>query len=343
MDTCIGANEAARSFAIVAIMSDSDPSLVSMSMENTANQEMGIGNPVTHHLLPDVDDIQKLDKMAAYTTMAHSRAQLSSLECRRLKLIKAERTEDNKLLLTTVEKNLIDLHDLMLLISKTCKISMFFEPNDEFVNVTRPSTRQSNPSGEVAPSAVADEVQTQAQGKRPRKAEPNDQNVSETPDWTLVQSKKVRKKSSTSHQNSASPSEDSEMLCEDAAPAKKTIPPFFILPPDHWQVLLTSIKSIAPSATSCAKGKFLKIDSKNVDDFRAIQKHLIDNKIQFKAFPLDDDKPIKAVIRHLPIKTKCADIKNYLQIYGFTDVCDPNVQRLCFKKAIYATFLGIHA
>ena len=87
---------------------------------------------MTHHLLPNVEDPRNLMKMAAYMTLVHSRAQLSSLECRRLKLLKAELTDENSQLLNNVESNLLDLPDLMLIDSKTREISMFFEPKDEY-------------------------------------------------------------------------------------------------------------------------------------------------------------------------------------------------------------------
>ena len=60
--------------------------------------------------------------------MVHSQVQISSLEYHQIKLLKAEHTTENRQLLTEVDKNFINIHDLMLLISKTCEISMFYEP-----------------------------------------------------------------------------------------------------------------------------------------------------------------------------------------------------------------------
>ena len=94
-------------------MSDSDSTPSMISNVNSENRELETGNPVTHHLLPNINDIHELNKVTAYTTMAHFQAQLRSLQCRRIKLLKAEHTVENCQLLTDVEKHLLELHDLM--------------------------------------------------------------------------------------------------------------------------------------------------------------------------------------------------------------------------------------
>ena len=47
------------------------------------------------YFLPQIEDMRSLSKLAACMTMAHSQAQLSSLECH-IKLLKAESTEENR-------------------------------------------------------------------------------------------------------------------------------------------------------------------------------------------------------------------------------------------------------
>ena len=101
---------------------------------------------------------------------------------------------------------------------------------------------------------------------------------------------------------------------------KLNIPPIFIDPPKHWPMLLTNLEIQAPGMKNSNAGRFMKLEFLSADHFRSVQNYLIQSKIQFRTYSLDDDKPIKAVIRGLPFKTETEDIKNALHEEGFLDV-----------------------
>ena len=139
--------------------SDSTPSMMS-----NVNSEPSIPPPATN-----IDYIRDFNKVhcGAYTIVVHSWAQVSSLEYRWIKLQKAECTVENQQLLTDVKQHLLEIHELMIM-SKTCDIPKFFETTDKIASISRPLTRDSNSSGQVAPFVSMDGVLTPAQSKRPR-------------------------------------------------------------------------------------------------------------------------------------------------------------------------------
>lgn len=68
------------------------------------------------------------------------------------------------------------------------------------------------------------------------------------------------------------------------------------------------------------KGKLLKINVNREEDYRVVQTFFRENKIQYKAFLLEEDKPVKIVLRVLPVNTKIDLIKLPLGIHqGFSE------------------------
>ena len=61
-------------------------------------------------------------------------------------------------------------------------------------------------------------------------------------------------------------------------------------------------------------------------NFCAVKKFLTENYVQFKAFPSEEEKLIKAVINHLQIRTSTQAIQNYLENFGFLNIV---VSQMC--------------
>ena len=101
---------------------------------------------------------------------------------------------------------------------------------------------------------------------------------------------------------------------------KLNIPPIFIDCPKHWSMLITNLEIQAPGIKNSNAGRFMKLEFVSADHFRSIQNYLIQVNIQFRTYSLEDDKPIKAVIRGLPFKANTEDIKNALLEEGFIEV-----------------------
>ena len=72
-----------------------------------------------------------------------------------------------------------------------------------------------------------------------------------------------------------------------------------------------------------------------MSDFRAIQIFLIETNIQFKAFPLEEKKSIKAVVPHLSVRTNSEAIKKYLKEFGIDEVTVTQMKRDSVSQTQY--------
>ena len=77
---------------------------------------------------------------------------------------------------------------------------------------------------------------------------------------------------------------------------------------------------MAPGMKNSCVGRFMKSEFQSAEHFREAQRFLINVNAQFRTYSLDDDKPLKAVIRGLPFKTNTEDIKLALTMEGFHNV-----------------------
>jgi hypothetical protein len=73
-----------------------------------------------------------------------------------------------------------------------------------------------------------------------------------------------------------------------------------------------------------------RIVSKEVTDFSAIRKHLEENNLSYFTFFPKSEKPIKAVIRHLPANTPAQDISEALVDLGFDTI---NVKQMTSRRS----------
>jgi hypothetical protein len=71
-----------------------------------------------------------------------------------------------------------------------------------------------------------------------------------------------------------------------------------------------------------------RIVTREIADFSAIRKHLENNNLSYFTFFPKSEKPIKAVIHHLPMNTPAQDISDGLVDLGFDIIsvkCQPAV------------------
>lgn len=120
--------------------------------------------------------------------------------------------------------------------------------------------------------------------------------------YQLVQSKKSKKQGIANDKDSISDMEISRG--EITAESKEVrVPPIKIIPPDNWSLLLNEDKRVALSTQRKLKGKYLNLNFENVDYYRQAQKLLINWKVQYHSYMLEDAKPLRVVIRGLPANT----------------------------------------
>lgn len=103
----------------------------------------------------------------------------------------------------------------------------------------------------------------------------------------------------------------------DRPPLHRTPPPFFIQPRSDWDSLIAILRGHANSLNCKLSGQFLKVTVGSDDEFRRVQKYMLENGVQFKSFKLKDERPIKIVVRGLPLMTSILAIKTQLETLGF--------------------------
>jgi hypothetical protein len=61
----------------------------------------------------------------------------------------------------------------------------------------------------------------------------------------------------------------------------------------------------------------IRIVTKEIEDYSAIKSYMEKNNVHYCTFSPNFEKPVKAVIRHLPPDTSAEDISNSLEDLGF--------------------------
>lgn len=92
------------------------------------------------------------------------------------------------------------------------------------------------------------------------------------------------------------------------------IPPITIKNKDKWVIISNQLsirKIIYTKAKNTPQG--IKIEPASADDYRAASKWLKQEGIEFFTYALPDDKPLRVVIRGLPIEVDIEDIKVSLE------------------------------
>lgn len=215
----------------------------------------------------------------------------------------------------------IDVHRLALeiisgklaLLSNQLKISLYNDPipQPEITKSTQKRTLENIQNSD-------DEENHQPSGSKVK-----------TNDWKTVNRNKNKSKKShvpTVVGDTVQTSQSSEKLPGSqnsktaAGPRKKNPPPIFIVPSATWPILLSHLRNRAPEITACAAGRYMKTIVQSEEHFRTIQAFLRSERIEFKSYLLDEDKPLKVVIRGLSLQTRPEQIKTELEIQNFTEV-----------------------
>ncbi|GFW34232.1 uncharacterized protein TNCV_384501 [Trichonephila clavipes] len=104
--------------------------------------------------------------------------------------------------------------------------------------------------------------------------------------------------------------EEIEFDTEQAAVARRVkIPPFFIQPYPYWTDLMVFAHSLAPTLQSKLSGRFLRITVQSEEEYRKLATYFRHEQIAFKSFMLKSERPLKLILRGLPISTELEAIK----------------------------------
>ncbi|GFV73338.1 uncharacterized protein TNCV_2898391 [Trichonephila clavipes] len=117
---------------------------------------------------------------------------------------------------------------------------------------------------------------------------------------------------------------------ETAPPKPEPPPPIHLKFKKNIRDLLKSIYQKFPDITNKSSGEFIKLITNDIEEYHALTNFLEDDK-DFEFFSLKSKsiKPIKIVIKGLPIFTKTHEIQSDLEEEGFTI---ENVSQLISKK-----------
>ncbi|GFU18435.1 uncharacterized protein TNCV_1981111 [Trichonephila clavipes] len=117
---------------------------------------------------------------------------------------------------------------------------------------------------------------------------------------------------------------------ETAPPKPKPPPPIHLKIKKNIRDQLKSIYQKFPDITNKSSGEFIKLITNDIEEYHALTNFLEEDK-DFEFFPLKPKpiKPIKIVIKGLPIFTKTHEIQSDLEEEGFTI---ENVSQLISKK-----------
>ncbi|GIY67959.1 RNA-directed DNA polymerase from mobile element jockey [Caerostris darwini] len=99
---------------------------------------------------------------------------------------------------------------------------------------------------------------------------------------------------------------------------KLRIPPYFVRPTPNWIMNMTILKKEFPSITAVhARDNFLKLTVSSEEEHHRLKHKLQEMKAEFKSYNLKQDRPVKIVIRGLPICTSHEPIIEAMKFKGF--------------------------
>ena len=88
---------------------------------------------------------------------------------------------------------------------------------------------------------------------------------------------------------------------------------FFIKFTDNYQALLKKLNELTKNKVSGKlSGDMLKLEPKDADAYRAVQRHLLSEKIPFHSLNLKNERPKKVVLKGLPVSFDIEDLKKIL-------------------------------
>ncbi|GIX89564.1 nucleic-acid-binding protein from transposon X-element [Caerostris extrusa] len=99
---------------------------------------------------------------------------------------------------------------------------------------------------------------------------------------------------------------------------KLRIPLYFVRPTSNWIVNMTILKKEFPTMKSVhARDNFLKLTVSSEEEHYRLKRKLQELKAEFKCFNLKQDRPVKIVIRGLPVSTNHEPIIEAMKFKGF--------------------------
>ena len=110
--------------------------------------------------------------------------------------------------------------------------------------------------------------------------------------------------------------------CEESdpnIPKPPRIESFFIdFKNKNWRTFIKELNDVTTLGINAKlNGEFLKVTPKSVEDFRTLQRHLINSKTKFHALNLKMDRPKKVLIKGLPADTNVDELKGDLAAMGY--------------------------
>ena len=125
---------------------------------------------------------------------------------------------------------------------------------------------------------------------------------------------------STSKSASNNPPPSLKQSPSTQAPFKPKHPPPIILTVDQWQKSAQLITKSFPESKISAKlvNDKIKLTTDSITTFRNIQRTLVDNKIQFHAYSLPQERQLKVLLRGVPTSFSEQFVKDELTNLGYT-------------------------
>ncbi|GBP67609.1 Nucleic-acid-binding protein from transposon X-element [Eumeta japonica] len=113
-----------------------------------------------------------------------------------------------------------------------------------------------------------------------------------------------------------------------APPKGKAPPPIYLLKGANFVKISADCTRLRINYTKAVRvaDDGIKITCPDVETFRSLNKYLIDNKVKFHTYALEEERKLKAVIRGVPVDFDINDIKTDLLNQGFPV---QSVHRLC--------------
>lgn len=291
---------------------------------------------------------------ALMLTIAESSLLLADLRARfwradtslRVAIIKrpdANRSEDQQILQLT--RNRDELFEQLVTLSKKANLPLYFDlpplppPSISDQQTEKATQKRASKDYEISSSEESDSGFTEV--KRKAKKPKSTQGASKPQKAKTAVNLKNKKQtegtlaSTSDHPTDAELAQSQNSKNSDAQKKGAKIPPFFIVPPAHWSAMLAVLRRSAPTIKSKFTGKFLRLTVGTQDEHRALTRYLLEEKVQFKSFLLNEDRPTKIVIRGLPKNTSVDLIKAELEMHGLVDPSVVQMYRGPVSKRIH--------
>lgn len=102
------------------------------------------------------------------------------------------------------------------------------------------------------------------------------------------------------------------------SPREKTPPPFFIEMTPEWPALAEKLQALVDGdIVALARGKYFRVRTTTIDNFRKLQRWLLTEKVPFHTFSCGGGRSLKVVISGLPAYVTEQDLVNALAVKNF--------------------------